>query len=738
MSHKRVHAGIVALLIVAAVLGAWAWQRSAYAPSPPPAFVGSSACVSCHAAEHAAWSASQHALAMQPVTDKSVLGRFDGEAFTVGGVSSTFSHDGGRYLVQTDGADGKPADFEAKYTFGVYPLQQYLLPLPGGRLQALGIAWDARPAASGGQRWFHLYPDAPPEAGGPLHWTGTDQNWNYQCADCHSTNVRKNFDAPAGTFATTWSEISVGCEACHGPASNHLAWARRGKGWRALGEARGLTVTLDERRGAEWRRTDAPTATRSGPRTTSREIDTCARCHSRRGQYSDAIAAGGNWLDAFRPALIEPGLYYADGQQRDEVYTWGSFVQSRMHAAGVTCADCHEPHSGKLRAAGNAVCAHCHAPETFDVPAHHHHAAGSQGAQCTACHMPASTYMVIDPRHDHSLRIPRPDRNAATGAPDACTACHANRDPAWAAAQIHAWYPQPGPGFQTFADAFAAADRGEPAAADALATIIADPAQPSLVRASALARLLRFLDPENLTVVANALRDPDALVRATAADAFSLVPPAERTDRLSPLLSDPVRLVRMAAARSLAGESESRLVGEELSAFASALGEWTAAQEFNADRPEALTNLGTLQTERQNWNAAIAAYRKALALDPTFVQAAVNLADADRALGDEAAAEKVLREALARNPQAPAARHALGLALIRQGRVKEALAELRRAAELEPSQPHFAFVYAVALHDTGDADTSIATLRRAIAAHPYERELVQALAAYQGELKAPR
>ncbi len=726
---------LAAVAMLTAIAGA-VWWLTASRPdgSPSPAaFAGSTACATCHTAEHDAWGGSQHAVAMRDATETAVLGRFDEETFADGTMTSRFFQREGRNFVNTDGPDGKLADFEVKYTFGVYPLQQYLVPFPGGRLQALGIAWDARPQAAGGQRWFHLYPGQAIEAGDPLHWTGIDQNWNYQCADCHSTNLRKNYDAATGTFDTTWSEISVGCEACHGPASNHIAWANRQAGWRGLEATRGLVNALDERRGVKWTPREAGTALRSTARATSHEIDSCARCHARRGQFADDIHAGDNWLDAFRPALLEPGLYYPDGQQRDEVYTWGSFLQSRMHAAGVTCADCHEPHAQKLRSPGNGVCAQCHAPAVFDTTAHHHHGTQSPGAACAACHMPATTYMVVDPRHDHSLRIPRPDLGVTLGTPNACGSCHADRGPQWAADAVTRWYPQRKPGFQSFAEAFAAADRGDPAAQGALLTLINEPAKPALLRASAMARAGRYLSPPMTEALGRSLADADALVRAAAAEALAGTDAGTRAERLPPLLSDPVRLVRMAAARALAGEPEDRLLADEREPFTAALDEWIAAQNFNADRPEALTNLGTLWFERREPDQAIGSFRQAMARDPTFVQAAVNLADVHRAQGDEARAEQVLREALTRSPRAAAVHHALGLTLVRRGRATEALAALERARALAPEEPRFAYVYAVALHDSGNRKGAIATLRDALELRPYDRDLGTALAAYERE-----
>ena len=576
-------------------------------------YVGSLACAQCHSREHKEWQISQHAAAMQEATDKTVLGRFDGSTFSHGGVTSTFFKKDGRFWVNTAGADGELADYEVSYTFGLFPLQQYLIGMPKGRLQALGIAWDARAKEDGGQRWFALYPDRKLAPGDPLHWTGIDQNWNYQCAFCHATNLKKSYDAASDSFHTTWSELSVGCEACHGPASHHVTWASKTGDWQRFDTpSKGFALTFDERKDVTWTMTASGIAARSQPRTSSKEIEACAPCHSRRQQFSDDLVDAHQFLDAFRPSLLEPGLYHADGQQRDEVYTYASFLQSRMHAAGVTCSDCHNPHTLKLRAAGNAVCAQCHARETFDTPTHHHHVSGSKGAECAACHMPTTTYMVVDPRHDHSLRIPRPDRTHLLGTPNACNQCHADKPASWAAEAIKTWYPSPKPGYQGFAEAFDLADRAAPGAQAALTRIVDDSSESSIAKASAIVRLGHFLSPKSLAVIAKALKDPDAGVRMAAVGALANSDPQTRLTLLAPLLADEARNVRMDAARGLAGEAEQHLNSEDRKRFETALDEYIAGQRFNAERPEAQVNLANLYLARGKVSEAEAALLKAI------------------------------------------------------------------------------------------------------------------------------
>jgi Tfp pilus assembly protein PilF len=695
-------------------------------------YVGSLACAQCHPREHKEWQTSQHAAAMQEATDETVLGHFDGSTFSHGGVTSTFFKKGHRFWVNTAGADGQLADFQISYTFGLFPLQQYLIGMPKGRLQALGIAWDARAEEEGGQRWFALYPDHKLAPADPLHWTGIDQNWNYQCAFCHATDLKKNYDPPSDSFHTTRSEIGVGCEACHGPASHHVAWASKTEGWHQLDtSAKGFALTFDERKDVTWSMTARGIAARSQPRTSSKEIDACAPCHSRRQQFSDDLAHAHQFLDAFRPSLLEPGLYHADGQQHDEVYTYASFLQSRMHAAGVTCSDCHNPHTLKLRAASNAVCAQCHAPETFDTPTHHHHVAGSKGSECAACHMPTTSYMVVDPRHDHSLRIPRPDRTHMLGTPNACNQCHADKPASWAIEAIKSWYPSPKPGYQGFAEAFDLADRAAPGAQAALTRVVDDSSESSIARASAIVRLGHFLSSKSLAAIAKALKDPDASVRMAAVGAFANSDPQTRLTLLTPLLADEARIVRMDAARGLAGEAEQHLNPEDRKRFEDALDEYVAGQQFNAERPEAQVNLANLYLARGKVKEAEAALLKAIEIDPTFVPAPITLAELRRSQGQESAAEATLRSALKRNPESAPLLHALGLSLVRQKRTEEAVDNLTKAAKLAPEAPRFAYVAGVALHDAGKLGEASEMLEAALSDHPYDREILYALTTYE-------
>ncbi len=678
---------------------------------------------------------------MQPPTGQTVLGDFSGTTFTHFDVTTTFSRQGDRFLVRTDGPDGQLHDYPVAFVFGITPLQQYLLDLGDGRLQALTIAWDSRPAAAGGQRWFHLYPDERLPAGDELHWTGIQQNWNFMCAECHSTELRRGYDAPADRFHTTWAELDVSCEACHGPASLHVAWAKGDPAAQAPGSApgKGLLVSLDERRGVTWRRDDAThLPVRSTPRTTQKELDTCARCHSRRTVFDEDFVPGRPLLDTHMPELLTAPLYHADGQMHDEVYNYQSFLQSRMAQHGVTCSDCHEPHSGKTRAPGNSVCMQCH-EASFDTPQHHFHAPGSAAASCTACHMPTFTYMGVDPRHDHSFKIPRPDLAARFGVPDACSNCHTDQSPAWAAAKLQEQHGRLRTERYPWTEAFAAARDRRADAERLLLRIIGDDEQPAIVRATALDELPRPLQVSSLGAVLDAVREPDPLLRWTAAELLADAP-AEARAPLQSLLRDPVRAVRMTAARGLVGQ-EHHLEPDDRAAQRAGLVEYVAAQHTNDDRPEAHLNLGNLALEQGDFATAEREYRTALRLHPQFVPAYVNLADLQRAREQDADCERTLRSGIAVAPGNGELQHALGLCLIRQKRLDEAVIALGKAVSAAPDHPRYAYVHAIALQTAGRLDEAIAVLHAAASRSPDDPALLELLVEYlaqQGDLSTAR
>ena len=704
-------------------------STTAFIPNPPH-YVGRKTCQECHADQETLWQGSHHDMAMYEANSDTVLGDFNNVDFTFAGITSTFTKKDGKYFVKTDDKDGKLQEFEIKYTFGAIPLQQYLVEFPDGRYQTLGIAWDSKPKEQGGQRWFHLYPDNPPKPGEPLHWTGIDQVWNYQCAECHSTNLKKNYNAELDRYTTNWKEINVSCEACHGPASNHLLWANKGKGWEQIADM-GLAIRFDEREGTAWIiDPESGTAKRNEPLTQRKEIDICARCHSRRGIISEEYQYGKPILDTHLVSLLRDGLYYPDGQIRDEVYVYASFLQSKMYHAGVTCSDCHEPHSVKLRADDRGVCLQCHQADKFDVPAHHKHKTESSGASCVECHMPDTIYMVNDPRRDHSMRIPRPDLSVKLGVPNACTRCHIDQDNAWAAEKMQTWYGEPKNDWQDFALVLNEARRGNPAASPDLEAAIANKSNPAIIRATLLTELPRYLSATNLPLIQDTLKDKDPMVRLSGISALANTDPGLRTQLVFPLLDDPVRAVRLEATRVLMDIPVAQLNQQQNIKLYQALQAYAASLQVNSDRPEAMTQLGYYYLVQGRFREAEEAYQQAIKLDQRFGAAYVNLADLYAQQNDEQQALAILEQGLLILPEDPDLYHALGLSLVRARRYDEALPELAKAAELAPQIGRYAYVYAVALQSTGNVKQAINALERALQQHPYDRQIMEALASF--------
>ena len=653
---------ITVLLIVGSTLAA------ACAPQAAREYAGSEACSHCHANEYRRWLGSDHQRAMAEATPQSVNAVFSGIMTHLGDTTELFRQ-GGHWYENAQGPDGRHADYPVAYTFGVHPLQQYLTRFPRGRLQVLPAAYDTRPEAQGGQRWFHLYPDDTIPPGDELHWTGRAQNWNHMCAECHVTGYRKGYVAATDSFDTRWSELGVGCEACHGPGAEHVRQAElASRGGQPGGRwtdstSFGLRVTFRERRGVAWRwdstahhpaRSVAPGAFRT-------EVETCARCHSRRSAMTDDYRPGKPLLDTHRPDLLMAPMYFPDGRIREEVYEYGSFLQSRMYARGVTCSDCHDPHDQHLRAGGNGVCLQCHLASRFDAPAHTKLRRGAPGSACVDCHMPPRTYMVVDVRRDHSLRIP-----------------------ADTTARRHA-----GPSARPdVAAAFTLAEQGSPAAESALVSIARADVAP-IVRATALAYLARYAF-SSLDVIHAGLVAPEPIVRFGALQALDGFEPLARLSLAVPLLSDSLRVIRMEAAELLAGVPAARLAPAERSALQAALAEYRAAQRFNGDQPWAHLNLGLVDIEQGDAAGADSAYRTALRLDSTFVPAYVNLADLYREQGRDSDGEPLLRRAAALAPNNPDVHYALGLLLVRARRYEEAERELAASAALAPGDRRYA------------------------------------------------
>jgi predicted CXXCH cytochrome family protein len=759
-------------------------------------YLGRDRCARCHEQQFQRWTGSHHDLAMDMATPETVLGDFDDQEFTHFGTTSRMFRQEGRYLIHTDGPGGQMRDYEIKYVFGVDPLQQYMVEFPDGRVQVLSIAWDTHK-----KRWFHLYPDEAIPHDDVLHWTRPAQNWNYMCAECHSTNLEKNYDLKSNTYHTTFSEIDVSCEACHGPGSVH--------------------VELAEKASLFWDRRHGYGLPKLKDKSSKTQLETCARCHSRRRIVHPDYHPGHEFLDHYEPELLDGNLYHADGQILEEVYEYGSFLQSLMYRKGVRCTDCHEPHTARLRAEGNQLCSRCHVPAKYDTPLHHHHQAGSTGASCVECHMPQRTYMVVDPRRDHSIRVPRPDLTVTLGTPNACNGCHdrldkeAGRQPRtaeWARDQVIAWYgpkrrddphyalalaagrsreletlptaeetasasragqypsptsrPQPAdvrpPGQASSADSASSRTRDprevEQEIVSRLVRLVNQRDASPIVRASAVALLGGYATPESFETVQAALKDKEAQVRVSAvraveplvdvrpSDVASLggLPPdhaqvvlaqlRQLQQLLAPLLKDPIRVVRVEAARVLSIVPEAELGRDSREALAKALAEFEAGQMATSDQAAAHLNLGVVYGNQQRHGKAEQAYRTALRLDPDFVPARINLAMQYDQQGRKEEAEKLFREVTRLAPQLAEAHYSLGLLLAEDSeRISEAAEHLAKAAELSPRNPRIHYNLGLARQQLGKPAEAEKALLAALELAPRSPDYLHALAVFYSQ-----
>jgi tetratricopeptide (TPR) repeat protein len=723
MARPIAYAILAALALGIVSAAAYDW----YTPLPTGVmkqaeYVGSQTCAQCHQGEFDKWHGSHHDRAMEIATDESVVGDFNATVFERNGVTTRFFRRDGKFFVNTEGPDGKNHDYEVKWTFGIEPLQQYMVEFPDGRVQVLRVSWDTR-----NKRWFEVTPpDAPDERltpDDPLHWTGVAQNWNTTCAECHSTNLQKNYDLATNTFKTTFSEIDVSCEECHGPGSVHVALANR---WSPLWDQHvgyGL---------AELKNPDTRVL-----------VETCAKCHSRRHMVHGDFRPGSPLLDYYEPELISTGLYHANGQILDEVYEHGSFLQSKMHANRVKCSDCHDPHSLKLKYEGNKLCTQCHIAGKYDTPSHHHHPAESTGASCIACHMPMRTYMVVDDRRDHSFRVPRPHLTVKFGAPNTCNDCHTlpYETPQWAAEAVKKWYGDKRPDDPHWTPAFAAANEGRPEGEQLLIELINRKTTPPIIRATAVSLTDRYPTPEIVEVQQEALNDEDPLVRTAAVRALFMFEPLRQfIANLGGRLSDPSRAVRIATARRMATLPRDQIDPRYHEALDKAIQEYRDAQGVVLERAASHMNLGWLARQLGDAKEAEDEFRTAIRLEPYLAGPRSELATLlTQRNGDEAEIRKLREEEadlLDRDANllatSPESYYRVGLLRYLLGETTAASVALKKACELAPTNYDFRMALALLQErryeqsgDTAEYEAAVASLNELAKLQPTDLRTAQ-------------
>ena len=685
----------------------------------PVAFTGNAACRDCHRETYDRWHNSHHDRAMDVATEETVLGDFDNSTFTHRGQVSRFYRRDGRFFVHTPGPDGKPGEFEITHTFGWTPLQQYLVPFPGGRLQCLSIVWDVER-----KQWYHLYPDQALDSSSWFYWTNQSQNWNGMCAECHTTYLQKNYDAATDTFQTRFVEMDVGCEACHGPGAAHVAWAELPAMGRPAVQDYALTVSTRDI-------------------SARRQVELCAPCHARRASLADNRHEFKDFLDYASPQLLHQGFYYADGQILEEVYVYGSFVQSKMYDREVVCNDCHDVHSVKRHEEGNALCLQCHRAELYDTRTHHFHKKAGEdgepvrgpdgsvlfavgtGAQCEACHMPGKHYMGIDYRPDHSFRVPRPDLTVALKVPNACNRCHRDKTAQWSAEWITKWYgTKSKPHYGTV---MAAGRQGSPEAQADLIRTFRDDLLPPIVRSTALALLAHHPDPQLDQLFQQALLEPEAIIRQAAARHWNPADPQKLAAGCLPLLYDEVKAVRIEAAGRLLQIRSEQFKPLEKARLAVVQKEYEAALFYSADMPATRHNLGNYFAGRGELDKAVKHYQKAIQLDREFYPAQVNLAMLYNRQGKNEVAETLLRDVLRANPEMYDIHYSLGLLLAEEQKFVAAVESLGQAARGLPQRPRVHYNLGLLLAQMRRDEAAEKALRHTLTLDPGNRDYLFAL-----------
>jgi predicted CXXCH cytochrome family protein len=691
-------------------------------------YVGADKCQSCHQHESSLYTQSDHFHAMDTASQSSVLGDFDNSSFIYFGDTSFFYKKNNHYFISTKDSTAQKREFQVSYTFGWRPLQQYLVKFTDGRIQVLPFCWDTRPREKGGQRWFHLYDKEKIGNKDELFWMGINQNWNYMCADCHTTDFKTNFNVKSDIFNSSWKIANVSCESCHGPASNHIEWTQD----KTAEVYKGFTISLASKK-VNWKMDSIKQiAMPQSVVMNDTLIETCARCHARATRFSDHYVHGQSLLQTHIPAGVENGNYYMDGQIKNENYEYGSFLQSKMYATGVTCINCHDAHSMKLKATGNALCTSCHAAAKFEGPQHSFHEMTSAGNLCVNCHMPVTTYMVIDERRDHSIRIPRPDLSLSDNSPNACNKCHSGKTVKWAADNYIKWYGHRQDSNSCIQLKLYIASLNNNSE-QAMFALLSDKKYPAIIRASAMEEFGMITSSRIFSKLVEELNYDDPLIRLNAIKGLGNYPQQEIVSKLAPLLADKIVAVRMEAMNSIAS-SYNLLLAEDQQLFKKVMTEYVRVQERMSHRPEGFYNRAILYQQTGDIGNAEQLYKTCIKRFPSFGPSYNNLADLYRDQNKETEARTVIDNGLMILPKNAQLHYALGLWFVRNKQNKHGINELKIAAELAPVDAQMIYGYSIALFSGDQKKEAIELLEKFTARFGNNAMILDALASMYSDL----
>lgn len=661
-------------------------------------YVGDSNCRSCHASEYQDWKTSDHFKAMMPANDSTVLGDFTNTSFKADGITSRFFKRDSAFYINTEGPGGNNTDYKILFTFGHYPLQQYLVALPGGRLQALRQSWDSKQ-----KKWFHQYAGRTIDNNDWLHWTGNAQNWNTMCASCHSTNLKKNYNLDSDSYHTTYAIINASCESCHGPGKQHVDYINS----------------------ANYKQHTVPGAYMAVVKGRALQINSCMPCHSLRSEISNVKLPSGELLDDYILQVPTTEHYYADGQMKEEVFTQGSFLQSKMYKHGVTCTNCHNPHTGKLSRPGNLTCTPCHTAK-YDDPSHHFHGINTEASQCKSCHMPGEYYMGNDYRHDHSFRVPRPDLSVKFNTPNACNNCHTEKSFAWTASAIQKWYGNERK--YHFAEDLIPGSKIDPSSEKHLVKLLQDTATPAVIKASALFYLGSINSAGSSNAIINEVSNPDAFVRYTALRSLANFPLENVTQQIISLTKDKVRAVRIAAADLLLTVPSHLITAGDVQPVEAAKTEHRNYLLYQADFAAGNAQIGDYYLRLNDYNNAEKFYLRSLRKDSLMNYSRLNLASVYSAKGKNDEALRHLRLALAIDNKNDRIYYNMALLYTELNRQKEAIAAFEKAIALKSKNPSLYYNYGLLLQQHGNIKKAGEVLLKGITIDRYNSRLNYAIA----------
>ena len=633
-------------------------------------YVGDQNCISCHEDAAKDWQGSHHDKAMQTVSDETVLGDFNDAEASLDGVNYFFFKKESEFFVRTTELDGSVNEYKLAYVFGLTPLQQYIIDFKDGKKQVLRVTWDTLD-----KKWFHQYAGDEIVITDWLHWSRGAQNWNTMCAECHSTNLKKNYIVEKDSFHTSYSSINVSCESCHGPGAQHLNWANSGA-------------------------TDGNMYMVLGDDQTS-QMNMCAPCHARRVKLTKDMIPGLNFEDQYLIQNISSEYYHLDGQILEEDYVYGSFLQSKMHAQGVKCGDCHNVHSNKLKMTGNKLCLQCHVPDTYDSPKHHFHKENTEASLCINCHMTGRFYMGNDFRRDHSFRIPRPDQSVSHGTPNACNECHKDKSEEWAAQQVVNWYgKERRPHFSDYLLMSTNTDLNQQDR-QKLNDFINDLNYPAIARSTVISNL-SFANENDLKSLIATLNDSSAVIRYNALMEFRNMNPQDRIVIAKKHMTDSVRLVRIGSAQLLIGfEGDEWSEADQLSLF-KAKEELEEMLFGNADFSTGRLQLGDYFMQANDVKTAIKHYEIALKKDSLLFPVYTNLATAYSISGQTDKAFETLNIWIDKEPNASRPYYLRALLNFEIGNNELAEQDLKMAIELNPEDSRSMYNLATFYYQTKD------------------------------------